>query len=485
MGGCRLLDHDQPLVISQISYTEYGMAIQTNATIHWASMADLHTCTHHRHMIAQSAQLSTPIVMDNGSGFTKLGYAGNSDPQWVIPTLIATRDASKLTGTLGSSSSKKAMLMEDLDFYIGDEALVRHSSKTHILGYPIRHGQIDNWDTMERYWEACMFHYLRCEPEDHPVLLTEPPLNSPDNREATAEIMFESFNVPSLYIAVQALLALAASWSSSKKPSLSGVVVDSGDGVTHAIPVVDGFVITSAIKSIPVAGREITVFLQQMLRDRDPTIPPADLPHIVKYVKENQCYVCPDIVQEFKRYDQEPTKYFQKCDSTTILQNFSGTESPRSYSIELGYERFLAPEIFFSPEMSSADITTPLPDLVDDVIQLCPMDSRRSLYRNIVLSGGSTIFKDFGKRLQRDVKRLADMRVQNSQSMGGQSALEFKTTPIDVNVVSHKKQRYAVYYGGSLLASTEQFHTLAHDKKAYEEYGPSLFRESKVIQMLS
>jgi actin-related protein 3 len=117
---------------------------------------------------------------------------------------------------------------------------------------------IEDWDQMERYWEQSIFKYLRAEPEDHYFLLvspvvsrrgsweltrfvqTEPPLNPPENREATAEIMFESFNVQGLYIAVQAVLALAASWSSAKVTdrTLTGTVIDSGDGVTHVIPVV-------------------------------------------------------------------------------------------------------------------------------------------------------------------------------------------------------------------------------------------------------
>lgn len=108
---------------------------------------------------------------------------------------------------------------------------------------------IDNWDLMERFWEQSIFKYLRAEPEDHYVLLvsslaidetdsqTEPPLNPPENRENTAEIMFESFNVGGLYIAVQAVLALAASWTSSKvsERTLTGVVIDSGDGVTREL----------------------------------------------------------------------------------------------------------------------------------------------------------------------------------------------------------------------------------------------------------
>lgn len=142
--------------------------------------------------------------------------------------------ASKGSGHL---SSKRAT--EDLDFFIGNDAL-KKASAGYSLDYPIRHGQIENWDHMERFWQQSLFKYLRCEPEDHYFLLTEPPLNPPENRENTAEIMFESFNCAGLYIAVQAVLALAASWTSSKVTdrSLTGTVVDSGDGVTHIIPVV-------------------------------------------------------------------------------------------------------------------------------------------------------------------------------------------------------------------------------------------------------
>ena len=85
------------------------------------------------------------------------------------------------------------------DFYIGDEA----DKPGYSTMYPIRHGIVEDWDLMERFWEQCIFKYLRAEPEDHYFLLTEPPLNTPENREYTAEIMFESFNVPGLYIAVQ------------------------------------------------------------------------------------------------------------------------------------------------------------------------------------------------------------------------------------------------------------------------------------------
>lgn len=136
-------------------------------------------------------------------------------------------------------------------------------------------------------------------------LQTEPPVNAPENREYTAEIFFESFGVKGLYIAVQAVLSLVAGWS-SKEPGvnlLTGTVIDSGDGVTHVIPVVEGYVIGSAIKSIPIAGRDITHFVQHLIREREPNVPPGDALDVAKFVKEKYSYVCPDPVKEFSKYE--------------------------------------------------------------------------------------------------------------------------------------------------------------------------------------
>lgn len=88
----------------------------------------------------------------------------------------------------------------------------------------------------------------------------------------------------------------------------------------------------------------------------------------------------------------------------------SNVKTAGSTEVDVGYERFLGPEIFFSPEIFSSEFTVPLPNVVDETIQACPIDTRRPLYKNIVLSGGSTMFKDFGRRIQRDVKRLSDGR---------------------------------------------------------------------------
>lgn len=207
--------------------------------------------------------------------------------------------------------------------------------------------------------------YVQIQPYVWSLLTTcVQPLNPPENRENTAEIFFESFNCAGLYIAVQAVLALAASWTSSKVQdrSLTGTVIDSGEGVTHVIPVAEGYVIGSSIKSIPIAGRDITQFVQSLLRDRGE--PDTSL-KTAERIKEEYCYVCPDIVKEFSRFDREPERF---------AQHTVNYPNGKSATVDVGYERFLAPEIFFNPEIYSSDFLTPLPTIVDQAIVSSPID---------------------------------------------------------------------------------------------------------------
>uniref|UniRef100_A0A8B9L003 Actin related protein 3 n=1 Tax=Astyanax mexicanus TaxID=7994 RepID=A0A8B9L003_ASTMX len=441
--------------------------------------------------------------------YTKLGYAGNTEPQFIVPSCIAIKESAKV----GDQAQRRMMKgVDDLDFFIGDEAIDKPTYATKVIilqshtnpefcannccsplltqalntsthrtisvsYWPIRHGIVEDWDLMERFMEQVIFKYLRAEPEDHYFLLTEPPLNTPENREYTAEIMFESFNVPGLYIAVQAVLALAASWTSRQvgERTLTGTVIDSGDGVTHVIPVAEGYVIGSCIKHIPIAGRDITYFTQQLLREREVGIPPEQSLETAKAVKERFSYVCPDLVKEFNKYDIDGSKWIKQYTGINAI-------SKKEFTIDVGYERFLGPEIFFHPEFANPDFTQPISEVVDEVIQNCPIDVRRPLYKNIVLSGGSTMFRDFGRRLQRDLKRTVDARLKLSEELSGG---KLKPKPIDVQVITHHMQRYAVWFGGSMLASTPEFYQVCHTKKDYEEIGPSICRHNPVFGVMS
>jgi len=409
-----------------------------------------------------------PVVLDNGTGYTKMGYAGNHEPNYIVPTMIATLAENK------QGDSKNSI--PDLDFFIGAEASQKHDN--YNVDYPIRHGIIDNWDNMERYWSRCIYQYLCCDPEEHYMLLTEPPMNTPENREYTAEVMFETFNVPGLYIAVQAVLALCASLltksdASGKQGGVTGTVIDSGDGVTHVIPVFEGYVIGSCIKHIPLAGRDVTNFMVQQLRDRGETLPPEAAIEVASKIKESHCYVCPDIVKEFEKYDKDPEKF----------RTFKGKikRTKKEYSIDVGFERFLGPEIFFSPEIFSSDWTVPLPSVVDTTIQACPIDTRRPLYKYVTLSGGTTMFKHFVKRLERDIKR----KVKERYDFTKKKYPTYDGKPIEVNVVTHPFQRFAVWFGGSMLASQQEFLGFFHTKADYAEQGPRIARSNPVFNQVA
>lgn len=405
-----------------------------------------------------------PVVLDNGTGYTKMGYAGNYEPNHLVPSLISV--AAK-----APPGMKAEDYIFDLDFYIGAEATQKRAN--YNVDYPIRHGVIDNWDNMEKYWQRCIYEYMCCDPEEHHMLLTEPPMNTPENREYTAEIMFETFNVPGLYIAVQAVLALCASLltkgDGSKSGSVTGTVIDSGDGVTHVIPVVEGYVIGSCIKHIPLAGRDVSNFMIDILRQRGEPLPPDDALNIAKRIKEQYCYVCPDLVKEYAKYDKDPNMFKQY---KGILNR-----TKKEFSIDVGYERFLGPEIFFSPEIFSEQFTTPLPEIVDQTIQACPIDTRRPLYKYITLSGGSTMFKHFVKRLERDIKKKVTTRFDAMQA----KFPNIKVTKTECNVVTHPFQRFAVWFGGSMLASQPEFLSFFHTRAEYDEHGPRICRHNPVF----
>eukprot|EP00942_MAST-04A_sp_MAST-4A-sp1_P013958 g13958.t1 len=277
------------------------------------------------------------------------------------------------------------------DIFIGNEADEHRGIMK--LAYPMEHGMVTNWADMEKIWASLYEkNNLGVSSEEHPVLLTEAPLNPRRNREKSAEVFFETFGTPALFVSPQATLSLYSSGRTT------GVVLDSGDGVTHAVPVYEGFSMPHAITRMDVAGRDVTEYLQRLLRRAGYVFHTTAEREIVRNIKENVCYVAFNPIRE-----EEIER-----DNNTEIKEY---KLPDGKLIKIGPECFRAPEILFSPSIIGTEYGG-VHQCLGNAIFKSDMDLRKKLFSDIVLAGGSTMFTGYGDRLLKEIKSLA----QASQS---------------------------------------------------------------------
>ncbi|POW19164.1 hypothetical protein PSHT_04975 [Puccinia striiformis] len=424
-----------------------------------------------------------PIVIDNGSGTIKAGFAGQDHPKCFFPSYVGRpKHVRVMAGSIEG------------DIFIGRKA--QELKGLLKINYPIEHGVVDDWDDMERYGIIFINPNWKLHPKRS--LTSSAPdrssLNPSHNRDQAAQIFFETFNVPALFTSIQAVLSLYASGRTT------GIVLDSGDGVTHSVPVYEGFSIPHSIRRVDLAGRDITNQLQLLLRKAGYNFLTSSEKEIVRIMKEKTCYVALNPVKEEK--DHHHVGGGASGGASGAAGGTAGTgvggggSGGASGSGGIGYGRgedFKLPdgsvvrvELHPSPSSHSSDAclhatsnhpSSSFPSawprtipgngntiqsrvnwrrisgnsqVVVDSINRTDLDLRKHLFHNIILSGGTTLCKGFGDRLLFEVKKLTMKDVK-------------------IKIYAPPERKYSTWIGGSILAGLNTFKKMWVSAEEYQE----------------
>mmetsp|Transcript_20292 Transcript_20292/g.30108 ORF Transcript_20292/g.30108 Transcript_20292/m.30108 type:complete len:401 (+) Transcript_20292:28-1230(+) len=373
-----------------------------------------------------SILLNQPIVLDNGTFSVKAGFAGGSKPKIVVRNKVGRSKHMRIMPGGALESDKE--LAGPSSVFVGDK-LDEHRG-AFILEYPMDKGTVldGKWDAMEQVWDHT-FSSLNAQVEEHPALLTEAPLNPRRNRDKIAEIFFETFRCPALFFAPQGVLSLYASGRTT------GVVLDVGEGVTHCIPVYEGHALPHSITRSDVAGRDVTKHLQLLLRKAGLNFTTTAEADLCRTIKEEACFVSPTVPADESMQREAKTQY----------------QLPDGQAVTLASERYHAPEILFNPSQIGSEEAGAADVLVNSIVK-SDLDLRSTLFSQIVLAGGSTLFQGFGDRLLYEVRSRSPSHTR-------------------IRISAPPERIHSAYVGGSILASLATFKSMWVTRAEYEEHG--------------
>lgn len=368
------------------------------------------------------------VVIDLGSGVVKAGFGGDDRPQAIFDNII---------GKPKHSLSYINMMMTHLDIYVGDEAFCRKGVIIH--SNPIKNGVVDDWNGIEKVIHHCYYNELRVTAEGSKLSMGEVVGNARRDREHLAELMFETFDIGSFFLAKQPFLSLISS------QRLTGLVLESGESVTQILPIVDGFPLLYAAQQINFAGRDVTnYFIEDMNRNQN-LFSTTFEKKMAKCVKEEKCAVSLDFRSEIEKYN-----------SSDILD--VRYEMMEDYFVTIRDERINCTEILFNPTQFAINKPS-LTDLVISSINRCEPEIREVLLKNIVISGGNTCVNGFKERLEHEL------------------ASHFCSENIKIISTTMEERKYSSWIGGSILSTLTTHCQPYITKQEYQETGPHIINK--------
>jgi centractin len=321
---------------------------------------------------------------------------------------------------------------------------------------------------MERLWaHVYSKECLNIKSAEHPVLLTEAPLNPLRNREQAADVFFNKFSAPAMYVAPQAILSLYASGRST------GLVLDCGDGVTHVVPVYEGFALPHAVVRSDVAGRDVTDRLQLLLRRGGCSLTTSSERDICRQVKEacGRVAFSPE-AEASAAMGSGPTGGGGggggAAGGGTAGGSGGGSRGggggpvaeyrlPDGEVVGVGAACWQAPEVLFSPGLMGSE-EPGCHGCLHRALMRSDRDLRSTLYKQVVLAGGSTLFPGFGDRLLNELRKLSPAGTK-------------------IVVSAPPQRQWSTWVGGSILAALNTFNAMWITKADYDEHGSRLLVE--------
>ena len=282
---------------------------------------------------------------------------------------------------------------------------------------------------------------LNAKMDEHPVLLTEAPLNPFTNREQTAEIFFETYRTPAVFFSPPAVLSLYASGRTT------GIVLDVGEGVTHCVPIYEGYALPHSISRSDVAGRDVTKELQLLLRKSGMAFTTTAECDLVKNMKEDVCFV-------------SPMQNASKKEGSSVDEAKTTYQLPDGQVVDISSERYSAPEILFNPTLIGSEEMGVADTLVSSIMK-SDLDLRPTLFTQVVLAGGSTCTPGFGDRLLAEVRSRAPTHTR-------------------IRISAPPERIDSAWAGGSILASLATFKNMWVTRSEYEEYGSSILHRGSL-----